>query len=135
MGRPRLEKPGQTPTEIWLAYISGYLDGDGCFRVNNGSPEVSATNAFPYTLRQLQAMFGGGISVEKAKDRCRTIYKWRLYGDPAIDLVHALRPYLWEKLPQAELLIAIRAESPGAKRDGLIKQLGQLKRIDYKKEE
>lgn len=88
------------------------------------------TNAFPYTLHQLALCFGGTVSSRKP-DR-RTYYQWRLYGEAAIDLVKKLKPFLWEKLPQAELLLTIRSEAPGAKRDGLIRQLSSMKQIDYK---
>ena len=132
MGRPRLEKHGQKHTDVWLAYIAGYIDGDGCFRWNQSSPEVSVTNCFPYTLHQLAASFGGSVRCYDNKKKGRTYFQWRVYGEGAINLVKLLKPYLWEKLPQAELVLAIRAERPGPRRKALIKQLSSMKQIDYK---
>lgn len=64
----------------------------------------------------------------------RTYYLWRVYGDRAIALIHLLKPHLWEKLPQAELLLAIRSEPAGEKREGLIRQLTSMKHIDYRED-
>lgn len=128
--KPKSVRPGQTHTDIWLSYVAGYLDADGCFRWNR-TPEVSATNVFPYTLYQLKESFGGSVRSYKNAPDGRTYYQWRSYGDGALQVVHLILPYLWEKLPQAELLLSIRAEEPGAKRSGLIRQLRSLKQIDY----
>jgi intein/homing endonuclease len=127
-----LAKHGQTHTEVWLSYIAGYIDGDGCFRWNQSSPEVSVTNCFPYTLHQLAKHFGGTVRSYDNKKKGRTYFQWRVYGDAAIHLVELLRPYLWEKLPQAELVLAIREERPGPRREALIRQLSSMKQIDYK---
>ena len=129
-----MAKHGQIHTEVWLSYIAGYVDGDGCFRWNNTSPEVSITNCFPYTLYQLAEHFGGTVRKYTHKKAGRTVYQWRAYGNTAIAMVEKLLPYLWEKLPQAELLLSIRAAGPGARREALIRQLGAMKQIDYREE-
>ncbi len=125
-------KPGPKHTDVWLSYIAGYIDGDGCFRWNESSPEVSVTNCFPFTLHQLASSFGGTVLQRAHKKKGRTYFQWRVYGDAAIRLVELLKPFLWEKRPQAELMLAIREESPGARREALIKQLSSMKQIDYK---
>jgi len=97
---------------------------------------VSVTNTFPYTLHQLRKSFGGTVRLHTEKEvGRRTYYQWRIYGDAAIDFVKLLLPHLWEKRLQAELLLALRAEKPGPKRDGLARQLGSMKQIDYTEEE
>lgn len=96
----------------------------------NTSPEVSITNTFPYTLRKLAELFGGRV-VKRSYSDGREYYQWRIYGDNAINFIHKVRPYLWEKLPQADLVLRIRETEPGPQREGLLAQLKQLKRLNY----
>ena len=130
MGKRKPERLGQTPINSWLAYVAGYLDGEGSFMYDN-SPTVSVTNTFPYTLRKLCEMYGGRVDERESKTG-RLYYQWRLYGDPAIDFIREVRPHLWEKLPQADLVLRIRDTKPGQQRDGMIAQLKHLKRLEYK---
>ena len=43
-----------------------------------------------------------------------------------------VKPFLWEKLPQADLVLRIRETGLGGKRTALLSQLKQLKKLDYK---
>ena len=129
MAKRKSDSTGQKPISDWLSYVAGYIDGEGCFSFNR-SPEVSVTNTFPYTLRKLAEMFGGVVRTRTQPDG-REYFQWRIYGDNAIDFIHQVRPYLWEKLPQADLVLRIRDTEPGPQRDGLRAQLKQLKRLNY----
>jgi hypothetical protein len=94
------------------------------------TPTIAVTNTYPYTLRKLCEMHGGTID-ERLKPPGRPYYQWRVYGDQAMDLIQLIHPYLWEKLPQADLILRIRDTTPGPRREGLIAQLKHLKRLDY----
>ena len=48
-----------------------------------------------------------------------------------MEMLRLIYPYLWEKLPQADLMLRIRDTKPGLKRDGLIAQLKHLKHLEY----
>lgn len=131
MAKQKSATPGQTPISGWLQYVAGYLDGEGSF-LYGSSPEVAVTNCFPYTLYKLQESFGGTVlKREPHPVSNRTIYQWRVYGDHAVDLIKQVRPYLWEKLPQADLVLRIRGLKPGPQRAGLVAQLKKLKKLDY----
>jgi hypothetical protein len=96
----------------------------------DNTPCVAVSNTFPFTLLKLQEVFGGTIK-EREGSTGRAYFQWRLYGKGAIELIHQVRPYLWEKLPQADLVLRIRDTAPGRQREGLVAQLKQLKRLDY----
>tara|TARA_R110000787_G_scaffold186566_4_gene298277 strand:+ start:4134 stop:4364 length:231 start_codon:yes stop_codon:yes gene_type:complete len=76
-------------------------------------------------------MYGGKVARRDALENGREYFQWRIYGDNAIHFIHEVRPYLWEKLPQADLVLRIRDTKPGAQRDGLKSQLKKLKRLEY----
>ncbi len=130
MGKPKSGRHGPTLTEAWLAYVAGYIDGEGSFLFST-TPTVSISNTFPYVLRKLHEVHGGTVENRRATKNCRSYYQWRIYGDDAIEMIRLIYPYLWEKLPQADLLLRIRDTKPGPKRDGLIAQLKHLKHLEY----
>ena len=121
----------KSTSKIWLSYVAGYVDGEGCIRWNNTTPELSIANTFPYTLYKLSSLYGGKVTHYPAVAPKRSYYRWRVFGDTAVSLLQEILPYLWEKRAQADLAIAIKGEEPGHRRDGMIQQLSRFKRIDY----
>ena len=115
-----------------MAYLAGYLDGEGCFRVAN-TPVVSVANTYPYTLISLQQYFGGNIRLQdKSKGSHRTCYEWSVCGDNARACISTIIPYLWEKRPQAELLIEMfKYPRKSRRRKKLTQELKAKKRINY----
>ena len=124
------ELAGQRRTE--LAYIAGYLDGEGCFRVAN-TPIVCVANTYPYTLLGLQRLFGGTIRCRVRGDgKHRTQYEWTVCGDDARNCISVVRPYLWEKRLQADMLLEMfKYPRKSRRRIKLHKLLKDRKRIDY----
>tara|TARA_B100000575_G_C23085638_1_gene625658 strand:+ start:266 stop:760 length:495 start_codon:yes stop_codon:yes gene_type:complete len=124
---------GQRRTE--LAYIGGYLDGEGCFRAIN-TAIVSVANTYPYTLMGLQRLFGGTIRCSgRSNSKRRTCYEWFVCGEGARNCIKLVMPYLWEKREQAELLLEIyRYPAKSRRRKKLRRVLAALKRINYTEE-
>jgi hypothetical protein len=129
-GRRHIDRP------TWLAYLAGYLDGEGCFTLwHERTPVISVSNTFPYVLQALLGEFGGRINRKVTTHRDRTAWEWRVCGDRAIDAAEIVRPYLIEKRSQADLIIQVRTWPPGSQqRRNIVDRLRKLKKTDYGKE-
>mgnify|MGYP003141210300 CR=1 FL=1 len=123
------DQVGQRHTD--LAYIGGYLDGEGCFRAIN-TPTISVSNTYPYTLLWLQRLFGGRVRCrDKSQKAVRTCYEWAVYGEAARICIKMVLPFLWEKREQAQLLLDIyRYPAQSRRREKLLRVLSDLKHID-----
>lgn len=123
------------PTHTDLAYIAGYMDGEGCFRSNKGNIEVQIKNTYPYVLHYIQGLFGGSVREEKREvvnHKHRTAFCFSIYGDSAREMVRSLLPYLREKRSQAELTLELNVyPKHSSKKEFLIRRLSELKKIDY----
>lgn len=86
-----------------LAYIAGYLDGEGCFWVSKtGKPGISCTNTHKPTIEWLQKILGGSVHKQKGrKNNHRTTYTWQIVGRIADEFCKIICIYLKEKQPQA----------------------------------
>lgn len=126
LGAKRIDRP------TWLAYLAGYLDGEGCFTAVN-SIRVSVSNCYPWLLVEFQKEFGGRVYLKRnAEGNTRTSYQWDVYGDAAARCCELVAPYLIEKRPQALLVIDYNRWPPrSAKRKAIETQLRRLKRTDY----
>lgn len=133
-----LHGPRHIEKSLWIAYLAGYLDGEGSFTVWHGTtPAISVSNTFPYVLEALRKEWGGSISLKSRKDgaKARTAWEWRVWGDRAIDVARMVSPYLVEKRVQADLMAQVRTWPPGSQqRKDLVERLKALKRIDYGKD-
>ena len=91
-------------TEEDLAYAAGFLDGEGCFKFTNGTPEVCIENTYVYTLVWFTEMFGGTCRVKTKPEnpKWRQAYAWAATGDNARNCINAVLPYLQEKLPPSQ---------------------------------
>lgn len=127
------ETVGLTPTD--LAYVAGYMDGEGCFRANKGNIEVQIKNTYPNVLYDIQRMFGGSVREERRSlpnAKHRTAFSFGIYGESAREMVRSLLPYLREKKSQAELTLElINHPKNSSKKDFLIRRLKALKRVDH----
>ena len=126
--------PRRIDYERWLAYLAGYIDGEGCFRWHR-SPSVSITNTFPHTLDEVRRTFGGSMRRRNPNAFShRTTWCWEVHGPTALDTVQMVMPFLIEKRRQAELLLMI-GDYPksSSQREMMMKELKSLKRIDYGK--
>tara|TARA_Y100000310_G_scaffold327370_1_gene393612 strand:+ start:903 stop:1250 length:348 start_codon:yes stop_codon:yes gene_type:complete len=114
-----------------LAYVAGYLDGEGCFVYIN-SPTIQVASVFPYTLKLFAESFGGKVKKRRPNDGIRKVYyDWRTFGDTSIDIINLTLPYLHEKKQQAELMLLMRKAKKGPERDGMGAQLVAMKKIEY----
>ena len=107
------------------------MDADGCIRWDKSTPQVTVVSVFPGVLKIYKQTFGGSIYSAKKKGGTRAVWRWQATGDSAMKAITHLRPYLFEKRPQADLVIEIRKLKPGLARDGLVSQLKAMKTLDY----
>ena len=133
---PGLHGPRLIERSLWIAYLAGYLDGEGCFTVwHQATPAISVSNTFPYVIEAMRKEWGGHISKKQQRDGSRTAWEWRVWGDTAIQVARMVSPYLVEKRIQADLMAQIRVWPAGSQqRKDLIERLRSLKKVDYGKE-
>ena len=107
--------------EQTLAYLAGFLDGEGCFRADiNRYCKVLVTcgNTYLPTLELLQKTFGGSIgAIKKRKVHYKQAYQWSVSDKLASNVCQTLAPYLREKAEQALLIIALQ-QTKGQHRKG-----------------
>ena len=97
--------------ELTLAYLAGYLDGEGCFWATpTGKIGVTIANTHKPSIDWLHATFAGSVTRARAprNPNHRPCYGWQVAGRDADRLCKAVLPYLREKMEQAGLLIAIQ---------------------------
>ena len=88
-----------------LAYAAGFFDGEGCISIGkNGAIDVRITNTAKSVLVKFQALFGGNIGNRTQKIN-KMQYAYCLYGENAVEFIKQLKPFLVEKLPQAETIL------------------------------
>lgn len=127
-GQRRIE-----PTQYDLAYLAGYLDGEGCFLFQERTAVVTISNTYPHVLHWIKSMFHGTISLKHSMNgRTRAAYSWRVYGSNAERICKMVMPYLKEKKRQAELVLQAREASANSEsRKAAMEELKRLKRINY----
>lgn len=99
-----------------MAYLAGFLDGEGCISAhfNGGSPYafVRITNTDRSSLEWIEKTFCGWIQ-EKSMNNCppnwKISYVWNCDAKSLIPLLKMLVPHLKLKRPQAYKAMAIRA--------------------------
>jgi hypothetical protein len=101
-----------------LAYIAGFVDGEGCIgfcRLRTYVfPRVLVTNTDFDILEDLQAKFGGDIKpLSLRKANWKQGYTWRLSNMRAVDFLDAIRPWLRIKDRQADTVFCWAAVRPG----------------------
>ena len=94
-----------------LAYLTGVIEGDGCFSIirvkglASFRATVSVKMCCRAVLSELQTAFGGTvIAVPPRNGNCRPQFMWRVQGRAAADLCRKITPYLSFKHEEAELL-------------------------------
>lgn len=120
-----------TPTEI--AYLAGYLDGEGSFYDAGGTARLSVGNTYRPLLERLHRHFGGSFSRERRRiKRGRQMWQWVCCGEDVKTILSLVRPYLVEKGPQADMLLeALKYPYRSARRTALRTSLKALKRIEH----
>ena len=91
--------------EIDIAYAAGFFDGEGCITISkNGAVDVRVVNTSKKVLLKLQSIFGGSITNRTQKIN-KTQYAYSFYGENAIEFIKLIKPYLNDKLSQAETIL------------------------------
>ena len=101
-----------------VAYLAGFLDGEGSFIIiydSNGvfSPRVTAGQVDTRPLELLQETFGGKIHTNKVSYNSSLsdtiLSNWYITGPTMHDAILELRPYLMVKAEQADILLELIA--------------------------
>lgn len=88
-----------------IAYAAGFFDGEGCITIGtNGSVEARIVNTNRAVLEKLESVFGGSITNRSQKTNKRQ-YAYSFYGDNAIEFLTTIKPFLIEKLKQADTVL------------------------------
>lgn len=116
-----------------LAYIAGFIDGEGCIRIGvsknsrNPSLQVNASNSVIAPLEFIQTLFGGSIYVwEHTNIKWKTSYRWAIYGRQGAIVLKSILPYLIIKKRQALLGIEYVLLSDRMKKARIIYELNVL---------
>lgn len=99
--------------EYTVEYIAGIIDGEGSILVqrsnrSNGSttygPRVVVSNSFYPLVEALYEEWGGRI--REVSNTNKQVYQWEIWRRDSIkDFLRWVSPHLWEKRPQADLLL------------------------------
>jgi|694.fasta_scaffold01478_29 hypothetical protein len=97
------------PKETELAYIGGYIDGEGCIRYEQYSPKISLESCNPYPLNFLATVFPQSVVKKQSRltKRGKPVYRLCYNGVNALNILSLVMPYLIEKKDQAEKVIQI----------------------------
>lgn len=131
-------KHGRLTVTSQIAYIAGFLDGEGCIRIkhaNQGGNSyyiwVAITNSYKPTLDFVASLFGGKVRRAEKKAN-KWIYHYLITSSEAVDMLKTLVGFLREKKEQAELAIEFHETkanlSPESKRR-YARQISIMKRI------
>ncbi len=112
------------PSKTQLAYIAGYVDGEGSIAWYN-SAVLSLESCHPEPIRFIQGIYGGTIRSRKRSQKPhshRTSYYIRYFGGNCLYILNQIFPYLIEKKEQAESILEVKR---------LREKLKAEKRIDH----
>lgn len=125
-----------TPTEIDLAMMAAYIDGEGCITSTVASTskwknpslsiELSVHNTDPRLVDWCQKRFGGRIyKVVHKKKEWMDAYGWKVSCKQACEVLEACLPYFIIKREQAEIAIALEKTKARWGRSGAPEEVHQ----------
>lgn len=97
-----------------LIYLSGYIDGDGCFRANITKQKsgqlvyersITITSVKQEPIILFKELVGGFISTDHKKGNVRRIYVWTVKNGEAINTAKKILPFLVLKKKFCEFFI------------------------------
>lgn len=101
-----------------LAYLAGFVDGEGCVGIKKCAKQnvsrgysystfIIVKNTRKAPLYLLQEIFGGNVSPDamRSNPNHSSCWAWQRNGPITVGILKALLPYLIIKKPQAELAI------------------------------
>lgn len=122
-----------TLTKTVLAYTAGLFDGEGCIRYRD-TEIVHITSCYPHHLRRISGYFDMGRvrKIVNTRPNTRTAWRLDLSGKDARAFIIAIRPYLFEKAYQADIMLSIKDMPKNSlTRTRAIEELAKAKRIEY----
>ena len=128
MGTTESEATGPKPTD--LAWAAGLLDGEGCFSLTN-TPYITVESITPGVITEMNRIFGGNcVALKRKTSRGNVVFRWRIYGQNALNVCRSTAQYLVDKKEQAHLLTrALYYPSNSAMRTALKRRISSLKRL------
>lgn len=106
-------------TEAKLAYVAGFVDGEGCFTLSNhGAITLSIINTSKTALLFVQEVLEVGTVTPRKQRVNKNQYLYRAYGANCIGIINKLLPYLIEKKEQAEVLLEYHSTPKTERRVG-----------------
>lgn len=110
-----------------LAYMAGIVDGEGCIAIERFRNQPSRNPpSYCYRLKirigntnqglieYLRLSLGGSVKTVKPRtERDKEAWEWYTAGEPAVEYIKLLLPYLRIKRPQAELGIKFQSRKRG----------------------
>lgn len=109
-------------SEVDIAYIAGFFDGEGCVTVGkNGAVDVRIVNTGYATLLKVQSVFGGNVA-ERSQIVNKKQYVYTLYGENAVQFLSTVEKYLIDKKNQALTVLeyfSLREEIPTIRTPGV----------------
>lgn len=112
-------KPFAHLADVELAWAAGLIDGEGCITITKDKPRgqvkspqykpyLIVTNTYRPVMERLQSMFGvGSIQEQKypVSDQWKSGLTWVCCSKQARSVVEAVRPYLFIKVRDADILL------------------------------
>lgn len=98
-----------------LFYVSGYIDGDGCFyigtyiqqpkKITVYEQSIQVVSVKEKVLHEFKEHFGGAIRMKPFKKDHKDSFCWSIKGKRAVEFASLIVTYLVEKTIQCELFI------------------------------
>ena len=86
-------------TETEIAWLAGWLEGEGCFSLTSGSsPTITVAVTDKDVIERAAKLVGGKASpIKKYKGHVKQVYRIGLHGQKAIDVMTAILPHMGER--------------------------------------
>jgi hypothetical protein len=114
-------KPSKKLSEMELAYIAGFFDGEGSLTIHtncrksprglvpNHTLQVSLANTNPEIVRWLHSVFGGQyLTRHDRRPGNRPVAQWIIRAAKALPFLEAIRPFVRMKTAQIDIAIAFQ---------------------------
>lgn len=110
---------GKQPTKLDLAYIAGFIDGEGSIGLYKRTPrgdhnpeyivQITIVQVEKEVLEYIKSFFGGCLSKKKIySDKHRQSYQLKFTHNKAVEFAEQIEPYLIIKREQAKLIKEFR---------------------------
>jgi hypothetical protein len=104
--------------ETELAYIAGFIDGEGCLHIGKTKPRqhaksnvyfalITITNTNPIVPRWIQSIYGGHLQKVSGNEKSKDSYTLHLRPKATYQLLKQIYPYLKLKRLQADNLFRL----------------------------